>query len=160
MGLRNLAPEVSSNFPFRVHFGAAFHFEFGSCGLTADWVLVLASGYRVRISLKPDFSNLPFLRFSGLKRQTGVGLRNLAPEVSSNFPFRVHFGAALHFEFGSCGLLPSTRGRFEKTSPSSFSNLPLFGVFKAEAFQKGLRLRNLLPPCFVFRAEALKKGQV
>ena len=60
VGLRNLSPEVSSNFPIPGAFCSKnFSFEFGCCVLTG-WVLVLASGYRVRIPLKPDFSNLPF----------------------------------------------------------------------------------------------------
>ena len=126
MGLRNLLPPVSQTYPFLRFSGlkapkrgrfekslflqtttfpghflqkGGLSFEFGPRDLT-DPVLVLASGYRVRIPLKPKFLKPTlFLRFSGLKL--------------------------------------SKRGGFEKSFPTSFSNLPFFEVFRAESTKKG-----------------------
>ena len=109
---------------------------------------------------REDFSNLPFFgEFQPWK------------PISQTYPF-------LRFS----RLKRSKRGRFEKSSPSSFSNLPFFEVFRADLLRAVsqtypfLRLSGLkrskrgrfeksspssfsnLPFFGLFRAETLRKG--
>ena len=132
VGSRNLLPPVSQTYPFLrflrlkaskrgrfekflfsqttlfpVHFlqKGGLSFEFGPRCLT-DRVLVLASGYRVRILLQP---NLPFLRFSGVKLSKRGGFEKSFPTNFSNLLF-------LRFS----GLKEPKRCSFEKSSPANF----------------------------------------
>ena len=90
-------------------------FEFGPRGLT-DRVLVLASGYRVRTPLKPNFSNLAFFEvFRAETFKKGVGF--FTP-VSQTYPF-------LRFS----RLKPSKKGRFEKFV---FPNYHIPGAFSSK----------------------------
>ena len=90
-------------------------------------------------------------RFLNKESWKGVGSRNLLPSISQTYPF-------LRFS----GLKVSKRDGFEKSSPTSFSNLPFFEVFQGWKHQKGVGLRNLVSSNFLqtttFPGHFLQKG--
>ena len=199
VGLRNLLPPVSQTYPllrfsrlkaskrgrfekslclqtttFPGHFlqTGGLSFEFGPRCLT-DRGLVLASGYRVRIPLKPNFSNLPVFevfRAETFKKGWVWEIRVLPP-VSQTYPLlrfsRLKASKRGRFEKSLCLQTTTFPGHFLQTGGLSFEFGPRCLTDRGLVLASGYRVRIPLKPNFsnlpvfeVFRAETFKKGWV
>ena len=122
-------------------------FEFGPRCLT-DRALVLASGYRVRTPLKPNFPNLPFCE---VFRAETVKKGRFEKFVFPNYHIPGAFSLERRPFIWVLAPWPNGSGvgpgqRVQGSNRTQFLNPTIFWGFQGWNFQKEVGLRNFLPP--------------